>query len=245
MPGRLDRQRDRVGDVGHEVGVRRGAEGRAHAGGQVEVLDRRRYAVQRPGVRLAPAASDSARARASSGVRGDERADLVGRARGSASASSRGDTSPRRTAAPCSSAVRSCSSLTRPTLAASLQPTRGCRRSPKVMPVEQGLPRRLDHVVPDADGHPRRLAVGGLDQDPGDRVGAVTLVEDPHLVVDQLELRDLRERLHQRLPQRLVEGVDRAVALAGLDVPHALGDAASRSPRRRPPPPARRGSASR
>ena len=98
-----------------------------------------------------------------------------------------------------------------------------CRRSPKVEPVDQRAPRRLDHVVADADGDPRRLAVAGLDQHPGDRVGAVALVEDAHLVVDELELRDLGERLADRGAQRLVERVDRAVALAGDDVAHALG----------------------
>ena len=89
--------------------------------------------------------------------------------------------------------------------------------------VDQRPPRRLDDVGADADRDPGRGAVAGLDQDPGDRVGAVALVEDPHLVVDQLELRDLRERLADRLAQRLVERVDRAVALAGHDVAHPLG----------------------
>ena len=64
--------------------------------------------------------------------------------------------------------------------------------------VDQRAPGRLDHVGADADRDPRRLAVAGLDQHPGDRVGAVALVEDPHLVVDQLELRDLREGLADR-----------------------------------------------
>ena len=68
-----------------------------------------------------------------------------------------------------------------------------------------------------------RLAVGGLDQHPGDRVGAVALVEDADLVVDQLELRDLRVGLPDRLPQRVVERVDRTVALAGRDDPGAAG----------------------
>ena len=105
-------------------------------------------------------------------------------------------------------------------------------------PVDQRPPRRLDDVVPDADGDPRGLAVGGLDQHPGDRVGAVALVEDAHLVVDQLELRDLRVGLPDRLAQRLVERVDRAVALAGRRRSARRRRAASRSPRRPPPPPA-------
>src|SRR5690606_1016032 len=83
--------------------------------------------------------------------------------------------------------------------------------------VDQGAPGRLDDVVAHADGDPAGLAVAGLDQHPGDRVGAVALVEDAHLVVDQLELGDRRPRLLDRLPQRLVEGVDWSVALTGAD----------------------------
>ena len=67
-------------------------------------------------------------------------------------------------------------------------------------------------------------AVGGLDQHPRDRVGAVALVEDPDLVVDELELRDRRIGPDERLPQSLVEGVHGAVPLAGLDVAHARRD---------------------
>ena len=62
-------------------------------------------------------------------------------------------------------------------------------------------------------------AVGGLDEHAGDGVGAVGRVEDAHLVVDQLELARARGRPAQRLAQGVVEGVDRAVALAGGDAP--------------------------
>ena len=78
-------------------------------------------------------------------------------------------------------------------------------------------------LAPDPDGDPGGEAVAGLDQHPGDRVGAVALVEDAHLVVDQLELRDLGVRPGDRLAQRLVQGVDRAVALTGDDQPVAAG----------------------
>ena len=105
---------------------------------------------------------------------------------------------------------------------------------PEREPVDQRAPGRLDDVVADADGDPRRLAVGGLDEHPGDRVGAVALVEDADLVVDQLELHDLGEGLADRGAQRLVERVDRPVALAGDDVAARPGPRASRSPRRRP-----------
>ena len=80
--------------------------------------------------------------------------------------------------------------------------------------IEQGLPRRLDDVGADADGDPGVLAVGRLDQHPRDRVGAVALVEDPDPEVDQVEPRDVGIELLDRLPQRVVERVDRAVALA-------------------------------
>src|SRR6195952_6026627 len=83
--------------------------------------------------------------------------------------------------------------------------------------VEQGAPGGLDHVVADPDGDPGAGAVGGLDQHAGDRVGAVPLVEDADLVVDQLELHDLGVELLDRLAQRVVQGVDRAVALPDRD----------------------------
>ncbi len=54
-----------------------------------------------------------------------------------------------------------------------------------------------------------------LDEHPGDRVGPGGLVEDAHLVVVEAHVGDLREARHQRLAQRQVEGVDRAVALGG------------------------------
>ena len=66
-------------------------------------------------------------------------------------------------------------------------------------------------------------AVGGLDQHPYGRVGAVTLVQDPHLVVDQLELLDRRVRREQGVADGVVEGVDRAVALPHHPLALALG----------------------
>ena len=114
--------------------------------------------------------------------------------------------------------------------------------APKVSPSTSAPHDASMTLAPDADGDPRRLAVGGLDEHPGDRVGAVALVEDAHLVVDQLELRDLRVGLPDRLAQRLVERVDRAVALAGDDVRARRRRAASRSPRRPPRSPRLRAS---
>ena len=70
---------------------------------------------------------------------------------------------------------------------------------------------------------PQRLvAVGGVEQHAGDRAGAVVLVEDPHLVVDELDVRQVRVQLGDRLAQRLVERVHRAVALGGADVALAV-----------------------
>ena len=61
-------------------------------------------------------------------------------------------------------------------------------------------------------------AVGGVEQHPGHRRGAVVLVEDPDLEVGQLDLGDLRVLLGDRRPQSAVERVDRAVALGGAEV---------------------------
>ena len=96
-------------------------------------------------------------------------------------------------------------------------------RSPKVTPSTSAPHDASMTLWPTPTVTHDDCAVGGLDEHPGDRVGAVALVEDAHLVVDQLELRDLRVGLADRLAQRVVERVDRAVALAGDDVAGALG----------------------
>src|ERR1700709_1703063 len=55
--------------------------------------------------------------------------------------------------------------------------------------VDQRLPGSLDHVPGNAGRPPlAAVAVGGVEQHPGDRAGATILVEDPHLVVGQLDL---------------------------------------------------------
>ena len=91
--------------------------------------------------------------------------------------------------------------------------------------VDQRLPGRLDDVAGHADRLPRRRAVGGLDEHAGHGVGAVGGVEDAHPEVDQLELVELGVGRRQGAAQRVVERVDRAVALAGRDDPLAAGDA--------------------
>jgi len=94
--------------------------------------------------------------------------------------------------------------------------------------VDQRLPRRLDHVLGNPGRAPLGRAVRGVEQDAGDRLGPLRAVEDPDLEVDQLDVGELRVDLDQRRAQRLVQGVDRAVALGGPDVALAVG------PRRRP-----------
>ena len=47
--------------------------------------------------------------------------------------------------------------------------------------VAEGLPRGFDDVLTDSDRGPGAEAVGGLDEHPYGRIGAVTLVENPYL----------------------------------------------------------------
>ena len=54
------------------------------------------------------------------------------------------------------------------------------------------------------------------------RAGAVRLVEDADLVVDELDVGQVRVDLADRVAQRAVERVDRAVALGGADVALAV-----------------------
>ncbi len=51
--------------------------------------------------------------------------------------------------------------------------------------------------------------------DPGPGRGRRPAVEDAHLVVDQVDVVDARVERPERLAQRGVEGVDRAVAVGG------------------------------
>ena len=97
--------------------------------------------------------------------------------------------------------------------------------------VGERLPRRLDDVRRHADGGPRALAVGGVDQHPGDRTGGRRPVEDADLVVGQVDAVELGVADADRGPQRGVDGVDRAVALGGVDVALGVGPAlAARHP---------------
>src|SRR5919197_2889183 len=84
--------------------------------------------------------------------------------------------------------------------------------------VDQRLPRRRDDVLVDADRAPDVLAVGGVDEHARRGAGAVVLVEDAHLVVDELDVLQVGVDLADRVAQRCVERVDRAVALGRADV---------------------------
>ena len=88
--------------------------------------------------------------------------------------------------------------------------------------LDQRLPGGLDDVLRDADRAPLALAVGGVEQDARDGTGAVGLVEDPHLVVGQLDVGEVRVAVGDRAAQRPVERVDRPVALGGPDVALAV-----------------------
>ena len=58
------------------------------------------------------------------------------------------------------------------------------------------------------------FAVAGVEQHPGDRAGALVLVEDAHLVVHQVDVAEVRVLAHDRQAQGVVERVHGAVALA-------------------------------
>src|SRR5919204_2748764 len=79
--------------------------------------------------------------------------------------------------------------------------------------VHERVPARLDHVLVDADRAPRVAAVGGVEQHPRGGAGGLPLVEDADLVVDELDVAQVRIALADRRAQRAVERVDRAIAL--------------------------------
>src|ERR1700685_672594 len=93
-------------------------------------------------------------------------------------------------------------------------------------PVADGLfecvPGGGDDVLVHPDGGPGVAgAVARLDQHPGDRPGAGRALQDADLEVGQLQGGELGEGLLEGRPERPVERVDRAVALADGDDPPA------------------------
>src|SRR5215472_5289043 len=78
--------------------------------------------------------------------------------------------------------------------------------------VDQSLPGRFDDVVGYAHRAPRLVAVAGGDQHAGPGSGALALVEDANLVVEQAHLAQARIEVLERFAESVVESVDGAVA---------------------------------
>src|SRR4030066_1550188 len=83
---------------------------------------------------------------------------------------------------------------------------------PELVPdaVDQGLPGCFDDVVRDTDGSPLGFLVSRVYQDPY-RGARPPRADDPHLVVEQLHFGGVGVRLLERLPDRVVHRVHRAV----------------------------------
>src|SRR4030066_1195953 len=83
---------------------------------------------------------------------------------------------------------------------------------PELVPdaVAQGLPGCFDDVVRDTDGSPLGFLVSRVYQDPY-RGARPPRADDPDLVVEQLHFGELGVKLLQRLPDRVVHRVHRAV----------------------------------
>ena len=95
----------------------------------------------------------------------------------------------------------------------------------------------------DADGRPVVLAVGGVEEHTGDRAGRGGAVEDAHLEVGEVDPVERGVGAVERGAQRLVDGVDRSVALGGVDValvadPHLDGRLGAEDVSSGPPSPA-------
>src|ERR671920_1520565 len=87
--------------------------------------------------------------------------------------------------------------------------------------IDERLPGGFDDVLGDPDGPPHPLAVRRVYEDAGRRGRGAVLVEYADLVVGEVDLFQLRIVRPDGLPQRLVERVDRTVALGGGDYPLA------------------------
>ncbi len=86
---------------------------------------------------------------------------------------------------------------------------------PVLVRVLQREPGRLDDVGRGADSAPDVQSIARLDQHAYRRVGAVTRVNDAHLVVGEVHLLEQGVRLTERAPHRGVEGRHRPVAVGG------------------------------
>ena len=99
---------------------------------------------------------------------------------------------------------------------------RAARQHPGLQRVDQRVPGRLDDVLVDADRAPRVRPVGRVEQHARRRAGRLPLVEDADLVVDEADVAQVRVALADRVAQRAVERVDRAVALRRAHVALAV-----------------------
>src|SRR5215471_19050059 len=95
--------------------------------------------------------------------------------------------------------------------------------------VHEGLPRGLDDVVGDADRPPRLVAVARRDEHARLGAGALGLVQDSNLVVEERHLGQARVEVGERLSKGVIEGVDGPVAGRR----RVLGDALHLDPDRR------------
>src|SRR5678815_2700286 len=78
--------------------------------------------------------------------------------------------------------------------------------------IHQRLPRRLDDIVRDADRPPGLVAVSRGDEDARLGAGALGLVQDADLVVEERHLPQVGVEVLESLAQGVVERVDRPIA---------------------------------
>src|ERR1019366_1907055 len=83
--------------------------------------------------------------------------------------------------------------------------------------VGQRLPGCRDDVLGHADGGPLPRVVSGGEHHPGDRARRCPAIQDADLVVDEMDVLQLRIEIGQAAAQRLVQGVHRADPLADGD----------------------------
>src|SRR5271169_3054669 len=79
------------------------------------------------------------------------------------------------------------------------------RLHPILQRVNQCVPRSSDHVLRDPDRSPNLLPVGGVQQHPRNGPGALRLIEDPHLEVDEVDVAQMGMNLPDRVAQGLVQ----------------------------------------
>src|SRR5215203_892651 len=74
--------------------------------------------------------------------------------------------------------------------------------------IHQSIPARFDDVLVDANGPPgRAVLVLTFDDDPHCGRGTGVAIDDPDLVIDQLDAPQVRELTIKRFSQRGVQGV--------------------------------------